>query len=100
MHELLLCVALFAVLETRNQDVLLWGKAPTPVQKLCTLHSKLAGQQGLLNSLKCTLLAVCTSNHRVSEVSIIIHVRIAHASFPIAATRLEYICPEFSGWWP
>ena len=72
MHELLLCVGLFTVVETCNQDVLLWGKVPTPVHKLCTLFTSLPEQPSVASSLKCTLLAVCIPNQPVCEVMIII----------------------------
>ncbi|KAL3152178.1 hypothetical protein ABBQ32_001269 [Trebouxia sp. C0010 RCD-2024] len=65
MHELLLCVGMFTVLEPRNQDVLLWGKVPTPVHKLCTLFDGLSGQPSVASSLRCTLLAVCIPNQPI-----------------------------------
>ena len=68
IHELLLCVGLFTVLETRNQDVLLWGKVPTPVHKLCTLFNSLAEQPSVASSLKCALLAVGIPNQPLCEV--------------------------------
>lgn len=68
MHELLLCIGLFTVLEPRNQDVLLWGKVPTPVHKLCTLFLSLADQPSVGISLRCTLLTVCIPNQPVCEV--------------------------------
>lgn len=71
MHELLLCVGLFTVLETRNQDVLLWGKVPTPVHKLCTLLKSLPEQPSVASSLRYTLLAVCIPNQPVCEVMIL-----------------------------
>ncbi|KAL0033380.1 hypothetical protein WJX77_006860 [Trebouxia sp. C0004] len=37
MKEVVLFVGLFAVSEPRNQGVLLWGKTPTAVHKLCLL---------------------------------------------------------------
>lgn len=71
MHELLLCIGLFAVQETRNQDVLLWGKIPTPVHKLCSLSDSLLEQCDLISSLRRTLLAICISNQRVCEVRLV-----------------------------
>ncbi len=68
MNEILLFVGLFAVLEPCNQDVLLWGKSPTAVHKLCLLSHSLCGDSKMADSLSCTLLAVCVSNHRVCEV--------------------------------
>ena len=68
MHELLLCIGLFTVLEPRNQDVLLWGKVPTPVHKLCTLFNSLAEQPSVSSNLRCSLLAVCIPNQPVCEV--------------------------------
>lgn len=68
MQELLLCVGLFTVLETRNQDVLLWGKVPTPVHKLCTVFDSLSEQRSVASSLRCTLLAVCVPNQPICEV--------------------------------
>ena len=70
MHELLLCVGLFGVLETRNQDVLLWGKVPTPVHKLCSLFNSLMEQPGMASSLRYTLLAICIPNRPVCEVTL------------------------------
>ncbi len=69
MKEVLLFVGLFAVSEPRNQSVLLWGKTPTAVHKLCLLSQSLQDDLQMANSLDCTLLAVCASNHRVCEVS-------------------------------
>ncbi|DBA76621.1 TPA: hypothetical protein ACH3X2_008668 [Trebouxia sp. C0005] len=68
MREVLLFVGLFAVSEPRNQSVLLWGKAPTAVHKLCLLSQSLQDDFQMANSLDCTLLAVCASNYRVCEV--------------------------------
>lgn len=68
MSEVLLFVGLFAVLEACNQDVLLWGKTPTAVQKLCLLSESLRDDAVMADSVDCTLLAVCASNHRVCEV--------------------------------
>lgn len=78
IHELLLCVGLFTVLETRNQDVLLWGKVPTPVHKLCTLFNSLAEQPSVASSLRCTLLAVGIPNQPVCEV---MHLHSMHLGF-------------------
>lgn len=69
MKEVLLFVGLFAVSEPRNQGVLLWGKTPTAVHKLCLLSQSLQHDLQMAGSLDCTLLAVCASNHRVCEVS-------------------------------
>ena len=83
MHELLLCVGMFTVLEPRNQDVLLWGKVPTPVHKLCTLFDGLSGQPSVASSLRCTLLAVCIPNQPICEV-----MRIAWHSMQLANETL------------
>ena len=69
MKEVVLFVGLFAVSELRNQSVLLWGKTPTAVHKLCLLSQSLQDDFQMADSLDCTLLAVCASNHRVCEVS-------------------------------
>lgn len=68
LHELLLLVGMFALLEPRNQDVLLWGSLPTPVHKLCALADCTQHSVALINSVTCTLLAVCVSNPRTCEV--------------------------------
>lgn len=70
MNEVLLFVGLFAVAEPRNQDILLWGKSPTAVHKLCLLSDRLQDVSHLTRSLNCTLLAVCASNYRVCEVGL------------------------------
>lgn len=62
-------VGFFAVLEPRNQDVMLWGSSPTPVHKLCALAQQTSQSADLASSLSCTLLAVCVYNHRTCEVS-------------------------------
>lgn len=72
MKEVLLFVGLFAVSEPRNQSVLLWGKTPTAVHKLCLLSQSLQDDFQMADSLDCTLLAVCASNHRVCEVSVLL----------------------------
>lgn len=82
MREVLLFVGLFAVSEPRNQSVLLWGKAPTAVHKLCLLSQSLQDDFQMANSLDCTLLAVCASNHRVCEVNVLL---IALVTCPAAA---------------
>lgn len=70
VEEMLLFVGLFAVVEPRNQDVLLWGKSPTAVHKLRMLFQLLPQEADLAVSLKCTLLSVCSTNHRVCEVQL------------------------------
>jgi len=72
MKEVVLFVGLFAVSEPRNQSVLLWGKTPTAVHKLCLLSQSLQDDFQMADSLDCTLLAVCASNHRVCEVSVLL----------------------------
>ena len=69
LREMLLMIGLFAVLEARNQDVLLWGSSPTPVHKLCTLSASIKPSSDLASSMSCTLLAVCIFNQRTCEVS-------------------------------
>ncbi len=76
MKEVLLFVGLFAVSEPRNQGVLLWGKTPTAVHKLCLLSQSLQHDLQMAGSLDCTLLAVCASNHRVCEVSMLLIVSV------------------------
>ena len=61
-------MGLFAVLEPRNQDILLWGKTPTAVHKLCMLSKDMPEQSDIADSLNCTLLAISIGNRRVCEV--------------------------------
>ncbi len=91
MKEVLLFVGLFAVSDPRNQSVLLWGKTPTAVHKLCLLSQSLQDDFQMADSLDCTLLAVCASNHRVCEVSVLV-VLVTRPAAAMCANSTMYGC--------
>ena len=92
MKEVLLFVGLFAGSEPRNQSVLLWGKTPTAVHKLCLLSQSLQEDFQMADSLDCTLLAVCASNHRVCEVSVLLIVLVICPAAAWPTDSAMYAC--------
>ena len=68
LKELLLLIGFFALLEPRNQQVLLWGREPTVVHKLGSLPFAFFCDPKLAHVLLPTLLAVTLHSDHVCEV--------------------------------
>ncbi|KXZ55637.1 hypothetical protein GPECTOR_2g1187 [Gonium pectorale] len=64
LNEVLLLLGHAAVLQPANQDVLLWGKSPTLLQRLAEVPRPYFEDQQLYQVLMPTLLAVCHGSER------------------------------------
>jgi hypothetical protein len=69
LHEIILLLGYFTLLNSQNQEVMLWGKAPaTPIQKLCALPIQYFTEQKYKDILFPTLVAVCYENKNNTQV--------------------------------
>ena len=68
LKELLLLIGFFALLEPRNQQVLLWGREPTVIHKLGSLPFAFFCDPKLAHVLLPTLLVVTLHSDHVCEV--------------------------------
>ncbi|GLC40566.1 hypothetical protein PLESTF_001012900 [Pleodorina starrii] len=64
LNEVLLLIGFYGVLQPANQDVLLWGKSPTILQRLAEVPFPYFVEQQLYQVLMPTLLSVCYGSER------------------------------------
>lgn len=88
LKELLLLIGFFALLEPRNQQVLLWGREPTVIHKLGSLPFAFFCDPKLAHVLLPTLLAVTLHSDHVCEVGSL-------SPCPVGASHVLHSCfPE------
>ncbi|CAI9733996.1 phase cyclin A-associated in the endoplasmic reticulum-like isoform X1 [Octopus vulgaris] len=68
LHEVILCIGNFTVLNSDNQNIVQSGQSPTILQQLCSLPFQYFSDPRLTNILFPTLIAVCYNNPSNKEI--------------------------------
>uniref|UniRef100_A0A0L8H6G3 Uncharacterized protein n=1 Tax=Octopus bimaculoides TaxID=37653 RepID=A0A0L8H6G3_OCTBM len=68
LHEVILCIGNFTVLNSDNQNIVQSGQSPTILQQLCSLPFQYFSDPRLTNILFPTLIAICYNNPSNKEI--------------------------------
>ncbi|XP_041368971.1 S phase cyclin A-associated protein in the endoplasmic reticulum-like [Gigantopelta aegis] len=68
LHEVILCVGYFTILNPDNQMIIQSGQPPTVLQQLCALPFQYFSDPRLTNVLFPTLVSCCYNNHLNREI--------------------------------